>query len=66
MYSLNLLLNVVKRVTITQGMHVKIDEYYTNIYGHERLWLKQWARGDCNCAIFAPQENSTIAVTEGP
>ena len=45
---------------------VKIDEYYTNIYGHERLWLKQWAQGDCNCAIFTSEENSTIAVTEGP
>ena len=37
---------------------------------HERLWLKLWARGDCNCAIFlrgeAPMENSTITVTEGP
>ena len=44
--------------------------HYTNIYGHERLWLKLWARGDCNCTIFlrgeGPKENSTIAVTEGP
>ena len=37
--------------------------------------LKLWSLGDCNCAIllrgfailrFAPQENNTIAVTEGP
>ena len=45
-------------------------DQYTNIYGHERLWLKLWARGNCNCAILlrgaAPKQNSTIAVTEGP
>ena len=23
--------------------------YYRNIYCNERLWLKLWARGDCNC-----------------
>ena len=49
----------------------RLDYYgYRNIYGHERLWLKLWARGDCNCAILlrgaAPKQNSTIAVTEGP
>ena len=44
--------------------------YYTNIYGHERLWLKLWTQGDCSCAILlrgtAPKQNSTIAVTEEP
>ena len=53
------------------GEKIKQSGQYTNKYGHERLWLKLWARGDCNyCAILlrgaAPKQNSTIAVTEGP
>ena len=47
-------------------MYVTLHKY---IEPYERLWLKLWAQGDCNCAIFlrgeAPKENSTIAVTEG-
>ena len=65
-----------KRVFRTNGKYKQepvitdLRIYYTNIYGHERLWLKLWARGDCNCAILlrgaAPKQNSAIVVTEGP
>ena len=57
-------------LTLDGVLWTVISLCYTNISGHERLWLKLWARGDCNCAILlrgcAPQQNSTIAVTEGP
>ena len=45
---------------LLQGSQV----YHTNVCGHEWLWLKSWARGDCNCAILlrgtAGMQNSML------
>ena len=39
-------------VTWVLRFYRNIPREYTNINCNERLWLKLWARGDCNCAIL--------------